>query len=374
MVKSSPWTKLLPPLGVVLALVLVVAAALLWLEGRRASGGADVGGLMAMSQAVRADARAAIAGDAAGFDALIEDLSAIESARRTLAANENAGAAVRGLVANAPEWRTIASSLQNIADLRAALQQFHQARSQLAELAPQLLAQTGNLVSALSPAELQANRSHLERFELTIESIRQELRALAVPVTVAESVQRLSGAGQYLDQIIRGLRGEDSGLGVASVSGQAAAASLEDATTMFGAARGAIAALVADSDSVTSATMAMNDLDAAAGALLSRYRSLELAPTAARGPDIRLPLILVGAGAHDGCLPSCQRLPTLGGDSDATERTQSAGDSAIARRTLKSGGRRPDCAGNRDGRHHWRDSRLDQLRDRGIARTRHHGE
>jgi twitching motility protein PilJ len=296
MVKSSPWTKLLPPLGVVLALVLVVAAALLWLEGRRASGGADVGGLMAMSQAVRADARAAIAGDAAGFDALIEDLSAIESARRTLAANENAGAAVRGLVANAPEWRTIASSLQNIADLRAALQQFHQARSQLAELAPQLLAQTGNLVSALSPAELQANRSHLERFELTIESIRQELRALAVPVTVAESVQRLSGAGQYLDQIIRGLRGEDSGLGVASVSGQAAAASLEDATTMFGAARGAIAALVADSDSVTSATMAMNDLDAAAGALLSRYRSLELAPTAARGPDIRLPLILVGVG------------------------------------------------------------------------------
>jgi twitching motility protein PilJ len=295
MIKSGLWTKLLPALGVVLATVLAVAATLLFLEGRGGGGTGDVGGLIAVTQAVRVDARSAVGGESAAFDALTSDLSAIETSRRVLAANAGAGPAVRGLVANADEWQTIARSLADVVSERTSLQQFHAARVAGSELVPQLLAATANLVSALSPADLRANQSQLERFELTVESIRQDLRALAVPVAVAESAQRLSGSERYLDQIIRGLRGEDSGLGLVSVSGRAAAASLDEATALFSDARGAIASLLAASDGVAAATAALDELDAAADSLLARYRSLELGSAVVGGRSTRLPLIMVGA-------------------------------------------------------------------------------
>ena len=61
----------------------------------------------------------------------------------------------------------------------------------------------------MPPADLATNQPYLDRFELTVESIQQNVRALAAGTAVDESVQRLSDAEQYLGQIIRGLRGEE---------------------------------------------------------------------------------------------------------------------------------------------------------------------
>ena len=65
MIKSSPWPKLLPPLGVVLAGVLLAAAGVVWWNGSAppASDG-GLGELVATAQAARAEARAALAGAA----------------------------------------------------------------------------------------------------------------------------------------------------------------------------------------------------------------------------------------------------------------------------------------------------------------------
>ena len=43
MIKPSPWPKLLPPLAIVLAVVLVIAAGALWLGGGSCRGGATMG-------------------------------------------------------------------------------------------------------------------------------------------------------------------------------------------------------------------------------------------------------------------------------------------------------------------------------------------
>src|SRR5213075_756292 len=62
MIKSSPWPKVLPPLAIAVAIVVLVASAMLWLRGN--GGGADagdagLGGLIATARAARASARAA---------------------------------------------------------------------------------------------------------------------------------------------------------------------------------------------------------------------------------------------------------------------------------------------------------------------------
>ena len=100
------------------------------------------------------------------------------------------------------------------------------------------------------------------------------MQHLSGPRQVAGSAQRVVRAEQYLDQIIRGLRGEDSGLGVVSVTGQAAAASLESTTALFGDARSAIATLVGTSEPVAAVQQALRELDTASAALPERATTL----------------------------------------------------------------------------------------------------
>jgi len=290
MVKSSPWTKLQAPFGVLLALLLAAAAIALSLEAGTAPA-PGLGRLMAVTQAARADARVGLMGQLQSLTAVQDHAEEIGRLRGSLAANEELPERARSLVANDSEWQQLTDGLQSIAAARTVLEQFHDARARLQELAPELLAATGNLVSALSPADLRANQIHLERFELTVQSIRQDLRTVAIPGELDEAIERLSGSEQYLDQIIRGLRGEDSGLGVVSVSGQAAAASLDAATGLFGEARAAIATLVSSGPQVAAAQQALQGLDTVAAALLARYGGADFGLPSGLGS--RLPLFLV---------------------------------------------------------------------------------
>src|SRR5262245_39549324 len=240
MIKSSPWPKLLPPLAILLALVLLAAAAALWLAGGSSSGGdAAIGELIAASQAARADSRAALAGDAAAFDRLAAERADITRLRGGIGANEAASPSARELAASAT-WSVLDSELARIGDARPMLLELHAARERLLDVAPELLAATGNLMSALPPADLGTNQPYLDRFELAVESIQQSLRALGRGTSVDQSVQRLSDDAQYLDQIMRGLRGEDASLGMRPVSGQAAQANLDAAARLFEQTRTAI--------------------------------------------------------------------------------------------------------------------------------------
>ncbi len=291
MSKSTSWPNVLPPVAIVLAVALAGTAAWLWLGGQGAAvgGGSGLGGEVATAQAARSDARAAVAGDAAAFDRLAASRS--EIAKHRSAAGPGPGA--ERAFATASGWSELDAGLAALGGAREPLLDVHAARARLLELAPQLLVATGNLVSALPAADLAADRPYLDRFELTVESVRQNVRALAAGTDVDESVQRLNDAGQYLSQIIRGLRGEDTTLGMTPVRGQAAQANLDSATRLFEDARTAIGTIVAGAGQLVAAAAAAGSVDKAAGALLADYRHLEPGASTAAADFGEAPLLLL---------------------------------------------------------------------------------
>jgi len=295
MIKSSPWPKLLPPLAIVLAVVLAVAAAALWLGGGKSAGaGGGFGQVMAVAQAARADARGALAGDADAFARLASGAEELARLRKSLGASDAASPAAREIV-NGGAWLSLESEIAKLVAARAGLLDLQAARARLLDLAPQLLAATANLVSALQPADLATNQPNLDRFELTVESVQQNVRALAAGTAVDESVQRLNDAEQYLSQIIRGLRGEDASLGMTAVRGQAAQANLDSAVSLFDQARESIGTIVALGGQLSAAASSVATLDQAGVALLAQYRRADVAAPTAGGWLAQLPMILVGA-------------------------------------------------------------------------------
>ena len=296
MVKTSPWPKLLPPLGITLAIVLVAAAAVLWLDSGTAPDGGGAGRLVAVAQAARSQARAALMGDAASFERVAASAAELAALRDALASSGEASPNARRLAEHSA-WSALEGALAELLGARETLAETGAAREQLLELAPQLLASTANLMSTLSPADLEANQRYLERFELAVESVQQNARALAAATAIGESVRRLADGEQYLGEIIRGLTGEDAALGVTPVQGQAAQESLDAATRLFEQARASIGAIVAGADRIEAAAAASERLDAAAEELLTQYRAAGVEAAGGGWQVAGLPLALVLVGA-----------------------------------------------------------------------------
>ena len=182
MIKSSPLAQAAAAArrSLLALAVLAVAAAALWLGGPAATGG---DGGSATSVAVTQGARRRCArrgrGRRRGFrPAGREPRRRSSSAASALAADGQPRAQRGGSPQRAELWRRRRRGLDRLASARARRCSTCMPRAtQLLELAPQLLARTGNLVSALPPADLETNQPYLERFELTVESIQQSVRA-----------------------------------------------------------------------------------------------------------------------------------------------------------------------------------------------------
>jgi twitching motility protein PilJ len=294
---SSTWPKLLPPLGILLALALMAAAGAVWWNGSSASGGdGGLGELVALVQAARSEATAALSGRPEAFEALTASRATIASLRSALAGNENASAAARRLGADEALWQRIERSLDGLLAAREPLAELEAARTDVIDLAPELLAAAGNVSSVLSPEELAANQPHLARFELTVQALLQQLRALGPGVSVDDAVRRIGDSEQYLNQFVRGLRGEDTTLGVVAVGGRAAPADLVAVDDLLERARRAIATLGGAAETLTAANVAIGEFDVAAAELLTRYRGTDLGTVLVTGTIAeRLPLLLLVA-------------------------------------------------------------------------------
>ena len=94
------------------------------------------------------------------------------------------------------------------------------ANQETRELAPKLLSELGDLASAVGAQKLDGMSRYLERFELTVQHIQQELSGLASGVTdAAPTAQRLADSLEFLNQVVRGLSGDESGLALSRVTG-----------------------------------------------------------------------------------------------------------------------------------------------------------
>ena len=220
MLKKNFSTTLLPVLGVLLALILAGATALYWQQpgdATRDTAMPALGRLVALVQSARADSAALLAGDDARFAALARSRAELDLLRQSIQRAPGASAELRGLANDAALWSGITQNLDEILDGRALLGEIDQARTALAELLPELLAATATMASGLPGDVLAANQSQLTRFELTVEAIQQQLRALGDGGSGVGV--RLGDAEQLIGQILRGLRGQDTGLGVVPVTG-----------------------------------------------------------------------------------------------------------------------------------------------------------
>ncbi len=274
MVKTSRWIQVIPTLAGLLLALLLVAGAVIWSTGGATSGDeAELSRLVALAQGARANAVAAASGNQAALDEFVGTVREMDDVRRAILRNATASEPVRQIVSDQATWQTISEAGQIFVNQQDALIQAYQGAAQAQRLAPALLAATGNLAAAMPPAALARNQTYLDRFELTVQRIQQDLAALPSSNEPRLIAQRLSDGEGYLDQILRGLSGEDTGLGVTAVSGAEAGSNLAQVRSAYTQLREALGQVSGAEGALTAVAAARVDLNSAAADLFARYRA-----------------------------------------------------------------------------------------------------
>jgi twitching motility protein PilJ len=188
-----------------------------------------------------------------------------------------------------------AAAVSAVRDARAAVQTIQAANQETRELAPKLLSELGDLASAVGVQKLDGMSRHLERFELSVQRIQQEMNGLVSGVSdAAPTARRLADSLEFLNQVMRGLSGEDSGLALSRVTGADAELRLKTVVQrnqQFGASvRKAIGA----AEPLSKAQTAARSLPALASSITAQIAA---APPAAETRVSYKPVILALLGA-----------------------------------------------------------------------------
>jgi twitching motility protein PilJ len=222
MANTTYGERLLPRLGTALLVLLVIGAAVQFWVGRSVSR-QDAQQQYLLHQAVIAQslathAPAAARGDAAAFAALGQ----VKSGLAGVAAEAPPGLTGDAVEALVRARAQAQASLDQLLAAQPALQTAAEADARVRDLLPQLLVEAGNLAALLGPSERVAIAPHLDRFELAAQRLQQDVEALATGVgNLTHVIERVRGGDEYMGQVLRGLGGQDSSLGITAVSGAA---------------------------------------------------------------------------------------------------------------------------------------------------------
>jgi twitching motility protein PilJ len=210
---TAPKPQLLP-----LLLALIVAclagAALLTMLSRSASPVATPNEqIVLVIERVPFEAQNALRGEPSAFDALSRSMARLKTL--TSAAPLGDREAKLG-----PSLGKFSAAATAVGDARAAVESIQAANQESRDLAPKLLSELGDLASAVGVQKLEGMSRYLERFELAVQRIQQELSGLASGVSdAAPAAQRLADSLEFLNQVVRGLSGEESGMALSRVTG-----------------------------------------------------------------------------------------------------------------------------------------------------------
>jgi twitching motility protein PilJ len=212
------------PLLVLIALTgaCLLGAALLTLLGRTSAPvAAPAEQLDLLLQRIPFEAQNALRGEPSAFDALGRSLERLKS----LSAEP---ALVDVATRLEPSLDRFEAAAATVGDARPAVEAIAAANQETRELAPKLLSDLGDLASAVGVQKLEGMSRYLERFELAVQRIQQELNGLGSGVSdAAPTAQRLADSLELLNQVVRGLSGEESGLALSRVTGAEAEARLK---------------------------------------------------------------------------------------------------------------------------------------------------
>jgi twitching motility protein PilJ len=208
---TTPKTILFPALLAAIVLCLAGAAVLTLLPRTGGPVAAPADQLSFVVQRVPFEAQNALRGDTSAFDALAKSGARLKTLLGALADPKISGD---------PAWRTVGDDVALVADARTAVETIQASNQEARELAPKLLSELGDLASAVGVQKLEGMSRYLERFELTVQRVQQELSGLGAGVSdAAPTAQRLADSLEFLDQVMRGFSGEESGLALSKVTG-----------------------------------------------------------------------------------------------------------------------------------------------------------
>jgi twitching motility protein PilJ len=201
----------LPPLAALVVLCLVGAAALTLLTRNTAPTAAPAEQLSLVVQRMPFEAQNALRGESSAFDALAKSVARLKTLRTAVPDKSGAGGAALDKLSDA---------VTTVGEARASVEAIQVANQEARETAPKLLSELGNLASAVGAQKLDGMSRYLERFELMVQRIQQDLNGLASGVSdAAPAAQRLADSLEFLSQVMRGLSGEESGLALSKVTG-----------------------------------------------------------------------------------------------------------------------------------------------------------
>ena len=209
----------MPVLAGVIALCLAGAAALTLLTHNAAPTGAPAE-LSLVVQRVPYEAQNALRGEASAFDALAKSAARLKTLRAALTQGGGPGAIGPAAAAGSANWTKLTDGIRTVGESRAAVDTVQASNQEARELAPKLLSELGDLASAVGVQKLEGMNRYLERFETMVQRIQQDLNGLASGVSdAAPAAQRLAESLEFLNQVMRGLSGEESGLALSKVTG-----------------------------------------------------------------------------------------------------------------------------------------------------------
>jgi twitching motility protein PilJ len=271
-------------LGVAALLVLAGGAAYFTMEGQGSRGaGAPVDALYGIA----VDAESAVGGNDA---ALANFQTQLQRLRDTAARDPGAA------YAQDARFTRLMNNAAAVIHARTALADASSAARETRALVPQLLAQMSTIASGFSGASLEAATRALERFELRAQRLQLDVTALATgAANPSQAAQRLAESADYLGQVIQGLQGANTGLGVPRATGAEAERRLKALGSLYTELNGAVRRAVA-------AAPALPAAQTAARAVTTDARALAVAATA--GPDT--------TGVMTGKLPSWAPLALAG--------------------------------------------------------------
>jgi twitching motility protein PilJ len=258
--KSTLKSTLLPALAAVIVLCLAGAAALTLLTHGASPAAARATEASLILQRIPFEAQNALRGEATAFDAMTKSVARIDGLRSALTDDKIPD----------PAWNRLTDAVSKVGEARKAVETIQTANQEGRELAPKLLSELGDLASAVGVQKLEGMTRYLERFELTVQRVQQELNGLSSGVNdAAPSARRLADHLEFLNQVMRGLSGEESGLALTRVTGNDAEQRLKTVVQrnqQFGVSvRKAISA----AESLSKAQVAARALPALAGGLAS---------------------------------------------------------------------------------------------------------
>jgi twitching motility protein PilJ len=288
-IKKSPWIKFIPAFGAIL-LVLLLATLVVLSSGASNGGSAKTGRLTTLALSASNEAEAVVTGDQAAQQRLASLVAQITSQREEL---RLAGGAAARWAADA-NWATVSRSVKEFEAHRDAVVDVAAARQQVGSLGSALLAATVNLAAGMSSSALLTNQRFLERFEVSLATIRQDLdRLVGAGADPARGVDGIADSIDSLDQIIRGLAGDDSGTGVVPVS-SASATELAEVQLAFRQLQAELTLVIGARQALIAVEEQRRQLGSASSELSQQYLALPIEGEVVG--SYSLPVLLLAAG------------------------------------------------------------------------------